>query len=540
MAAVLSYSDTTASSNSLHHPGHVASPSTTNKRTPYVARLSWFSSRLKQTQAAFAVSSAAIGPAFGCFNTYASYQIQYIGYAVGANPGQPMGSGCLDLTQACRVPLAGSGDVNLSSFILYMNALAFAISGVLCFLVSGFGDYMGWKREQYICLLVVYGAFALPVAGMTAYNVPTLNSFGALYVVFNTVGFLAGAWQNIYIPEVMYDNTESNADRTETAPSTKREREVRGATLSVWGYNAYQFSLTVFYCITIGISFASATAAIQAGLWVTTASGALCIVLALVAWPFLPSPAPKPLPAGTKLWTLPLSTFAELWQACTKFPEAMKYLVAFTIYNDSIFAFSAVISQLFNLSLRPSLLEFTYFSLAGTVTSFVFPTIWLYLFRYTGRVSLRQWTIVAYAVIAFTAVWCLLGLSDSSKVGFKNRWEFYFFQIVQNMAFSLLSAVFRVVYSELFPRGAEVQYFSFQLAIGCATVWIPQVVDSAIVDATNMVRFPAIISLVTILIAIGFAWWTDDLKGALAAQRASGLEPEIAGDGLAKVPSEEA
>jgi hypothetical protein len=30
----------------------------------------------------------------------------------------------------------------------------------------------------------------------------------------------------------------------------------------------------------------------------------------------------------------------ELWRACTKFPEAMKYLAAFTIYNDSVFAFS--------------------------------------------------------------------------------------------------------------------------------------------------------------------------------------------------------
>jgi hypothetical protein len=37
---------------------------------------------------------------------------------------------------------------------------------------------------------------------MTAYNLQTFNSYCGLSVVFNTVGFLAGAWQNIYIPDV--------------------------------------------------------------------------------------------------------------------------------------------------------------------------------------------------------------------------------------------------------------------------------------------------------------------------------------------------
>ncbi|GAA5860683.1 hypothetical protein JCM5353_001129 [Sporobolomyces roseus] len=488
----------------------------------------WVSDPLEQTKIAFALSSAAIGPVFGTFGTYVSYQLQYIGYAIGANPGQPLGTGCLDLSQSCRVPF-GSGNVNLTSLILYLNAIAFALSGALCLLVSGVGDYMGWKREQYIVLVICYGAFALPVASMTAYNLETFNSYCGLSVVFNTVGFLAGAWQNIYIPDVMHGDTASLV--SEKAES-RREREIRGVNTSVWGFNAYYASLIVFYCITIGITFVSPTAATQAGLWVTTASAALCIVLAAVAWPFLPSPRAKALPPGVSLSKVPFITLVELWRACTKYRQCIFYLVGFVIYNDSVFAFSAVIGQLFNLQLRPSILEFTYYSIVGTGTSIVAPTIFMYLFRYTKFLSLRSWTVFAYSLIAFTCFWCCIGFSDNAKIGFKHRWEFYLFQVITNIAYGLMPSIFRVLYCELFPKGAEVQYFSFQLAISCATVWIPQVVDSFTVDATNLVRLPAAVALAMMLVAIGFTLGTNVERGIVAVKQAEvaerdELEPDL-------------
>jgi hypothetical protein len=117
-----------------------------------------------------------------------------------------------------------------------------------------------------------------------------------------------------------------------------------------------------------------------------------------------------------------------------------------------------------------------------------------------------------------------------------------------------MSALFRVLYSELFPKRAEVQYFSFQLAIACGTVWIPQVVDSAIVDATNLVRLPAgedpfspsfssprpsdsnllrffpvpAVALAMILVAIGLTFWTDIERGIRMVHHAEleGAEPD--------------
>lgn len=50
------------------------------------------------------------------------------------------------------------------------------------------------------------------------------------------------------------------------------------------------------------------------------------------------------------------------------------------------------------------------------------------------------------------------------------RWEFY----VQNFIFYLSGAIvnssFRVLYSELVPRGSEIEWFGLQVVISCATV----------------------------------------------------------------------
>lgn len=142
-----------------------------------------------------------IGPAFGSAVTYMSYQIQQDAFhGVGHHPGMPNGSGCPDLGKACRVPL-GSKDVNLTSLLLYLNAISYCVSGLLTLLVCGWGDHISevavwswltadYKREQYIGALLVYGSLCLPVAGLTHHTLRDYSFLIAIYTIFNIVGFL--------------------------------------------------------------------------------------------------------------------------------------------------------------------------------------------------------------------------------------------------------------------------------------------------------------------------------------------------------------
>jgi hypothetical protein len=65
-------------------------------------------------------------------------------------------------------------------------------------------------------------------------------------------------------------------------------------------------STVIFYLVTIGVSYASMEAQRNAGLYMTTAAGAVCIVCALSAWQFLPAPPGKP--HSGSFWLLPLQT----------------------------------------------------------------------------------------------------------------------------------------------------------------------------------------------------------------------------------------
>ncbi|KAK4560577.1 hypothetical protein LTR86_005774 [Recurvomyces mirabilis] len=489
---------------------------------------------LRRYKTGYFFSTLGLGPAFAGFGTYVTFQLQTIAYVIGHEPGAARGTGCPPTAPACLVAF-GDQQVNLTSYLLYLNALCFAISGALVLIVSGIGDRFSFQREQYVLMLVVYGVLCLPVAGLKAMTEKTFTTFAVLYVLSNVVGFVASAWSNIFVPYAMQGTPAIDASEGGEATSgippnagqlddhhhtlgkhSRRQKEQSGLSMSAWGWNGLNAGQLIIYVIVFGLTYVNS---LFVGLYTTTAAGALCIVLVLAAWHLLPSPVRQHDNAPTTMagWLgLPFQAFRTLYQGLRVYREAFKYLIGFTIYNDTLFAFTTVSGQVFNLSIRPSLREFTAYTLVGPVVGMVCAT--LLLFGYSplltyGKVTLRHWTIISYAVFTLAAVWSSIGISSSAKIGLKHRWEFYFIQVLVQISFSVSNVAFRVLLPQMFPRGNEVQYFGFQQAISLATVWIPQVVNAPVVDATNNLRVPAIVSAVFGLIAMGLAVWTNEEAG---------------------------
>ncbi|KAI1426084.1 hypothetical protein F5Y12DRAFT_307584 [Xylaria sp. FL1777] len=476
--------------------------------------------QLRRYETGYFLSTFSIGPPFASFVTYVGFQLQNIGYVVGHVPGEPLRSGCPATATSCRVPFAGSGDVNLTSYILYLNAIIYALSGGLTLIVSGIGDYVNYQREQYVVQLVIYGILCLPIASLRGNDLMTFNTLSGLYVVFNVIGFLAGAWMNIFIPFVMHRSEESRSPSSQQLPDDREDAAGKavedGIRMGVWGSNGLSAGQVILYVISIGLTFVSA---IYAGLYTTTAAGALCIVLSLISWRLLPAPAPKSGQEGetVRQWLmLPLTTFSLLFRQIWEYPESFKYLLAYTIYNDTLFAFSSVTSQLFNLNIRPSLREFTYYSLVQPGSAIISATVFLYLRpimkQYFGM-TLRHWTVLCYSITCFCALWCSIGISATVPIGFKHRWEFYFFQALLSIASSIAGVAFRVLFSRLFPQGNEIKFFGFQLVLSLGTVWVPQIVNGPIVDATNNLRLPAAISSALLLFCVVVTLLVDEGKG---------------------------
>ncbi|KAI3485411.1 hypothetical protein L1887_51335 [Cichorium endivia] len=229
------------------------------------------------TRPGFAMTQFAIGTPFSAFNTYIIYQMQIVGYTIGNEPGQPRGSGCSLLATACEVPFGTNSFINYVSFNNYINVITYVSTGVLILALSGIGDRMGYKREQYVLLTIAYAALALPSAALTKVDSPTFAALAALYVVFNLLGFLAGNWGKYVVPYVMFSCYDDGKDEGHPEqpsglailPSEllRATREVKGTKAAVWGSNALSIGQIAVLLLTIGISYVSAS---SAGLYLTS------------------------------------------------------------------------------------------------------------------------------------------------------------------------------------------------------------------------------------------------------------------------------
>lgn len=94
--------------------------------------------------------------------------------------------------------------------------------------------------------------------------------------------------------------------------SMRAIREREGVKISVWGGVSMNVGLVIFYCITIGLTYANYEASLYAGLYMTTVAGGICILTALVGWRMLPAPHGKPVEEGVSWWSVPFRT----WESC--------------------------------------------------------------------------------------------------------------------------------------------------------------------------------------------------------------------------------
>ena len=94
-------------------------------------------------------------------------------------------------------------------------------------------------------------------------------------------------------------------------------------------------------------------------------------------------------------------------------------LVSYTIYTDTTFAVSSVITQLFVTEIRPSTLEISLFALAQSLFLIGCTLVFLWI-QPCFRIRLETWLICGYALMILVPVWACIGLADVN-FGFKVR-----------------------------------------------------------------------------------------------------------------------
>lgn len=92
-------------------------------------------------------------------------------------------------------------------------------------------------------------------------------------------------------------------------------------------------------------------------------------------------------------------------------------LISYTIYTDTTFAASSVISQLFIAEIRPGTLEFSLFSLTQVLCIIGCNVLFL-LIQPHLPVKMETWLLAGYALMVLIPFWGCIGLADVD-FGFK-------------------------------------------------------------------------------------------------------------------------
>ena len=159
----------------------------------------------------------------------------------------------------------------------------------------------------------------------------------------------------------------------------------------------------------------------------STSAGVISIVISLAAWGLLPKAAPALHGrAFTNAFCEPFQTVLDLLRGISKYPPAFKLLVSYTIYADASLVFGGVTGSLYTLNVSRDIRIYTAYALvqpasallAGMFSACIYPRILRGRLQ-SSNSALKAVMLVALAVNLFVAVWCCIGISTRSRIGFK-------------------------------------------------------------------------------------------------------------------------
>lgn len=450
------------------------------------------------------------GPVASMSRTYVPASIQSIARSVGRTKD---GRHCAMTGNDCYVKF-GVGTVHYTSYVLYLRAIATAVEGVVAIFLMGIADYSNYRKLFVICSILIYGCFALPFAGLTQSNYPTLKAASALYALMSIDDSIYQIMEGSYIPLFM------RAD--------KKDPLKRGSIVSVLGIVIGNVGGLTALIIGIIISYTSGRPdkdGYHNFLLAITIAGCLTVVLSIFSSFYIPSVKGKK--RDSNVMVLPFKRFFGLLKDIQQYPMAFLYCVSWVIWNVSYSNFMSMFLLLFRstLGLGSTDSEYTVYTFMSYISASLGSLAWMVLYP-RFKFNIKYWGYMFLAFSIFSNFWGCLGIHHATRVGFQHRWEFWIFEVFYAGTSSAMRSLNRCVYSLLLPKGDEAQYFGLEIMLGVATGWIGSLVNAVIQDRTNDDRFPFLPNMFLAIISIVLYFFVDLENGMAAVNKAKQPQEE--------------
>ena len=221
-----------------------------------------------------------------------------------------------------------------------------------------------------------------------------------------------------------------------------------------------------------------------------------------LSWSFLtwarlrPRHARRALPAGQTYFSMGFKQLGKTLREIRTFPETLKYLLAYFLYNDGIQTVIAMASTFAAAPLVRGGLELDTSTLISVILLIQFVAFFGALFwgRLAGWVGSKRSILISLVIWSGVVIYAFFGMKGDARV-----LEFTLMGVVIAIVLGGSQAISRSLFAQMIPDGKEAEYYSFYEISERGTSWIGPALFAFVNQVFGSLR-PAILSLIFLFI----------------------------------------
>ncbi|MBL8078537.1 MAG: MFS transporter [Anaerolineales bacterium] len=336
------------------------------------------------------------------------------------------------------------------SFLPYCISFSVGMQVLFLPILGAIADY-SHLRKTMMQLFATIGAIATILMFLVTGNLWWLG--GVLFVLANLAFGAAIVFYNAYLPDIA-----SEPERDRVSSYGWAMGYLGGGVLLALNLAFFTFSedLGVPGELAVRINLASA------GIW--------WLGFSFLTWSRLrPRHAARQLPAGETYASIGFKQLRKTFSEVKHFPETLKFLLAYFLYNDGIQTVIAVASTFAAAPLIQGGLELEQSTLIAVILMIQFVAFFGALFwgKLAGWIGAKQSVVVSLVIWAAVVIYAYSGLKGESAT-----LQFFILGIFIALVMGGSQAISRSLYAQMIPNGKEAEFFSFYEISERGTSWI--------------------------------------------------------------------
>ncbi len=335
------------------------------------------------------------------------------------------------------------------SFLPYCISFSVGLQVLFLPILGAIADY-SHLRKQMMQLFASIGAISTILMFVVTGNLWWLG--GVLFIIANLSFGAAIVFYNAYLPDIA-----SEEERDRVSSYGWAMGYLGGGILLALNLAFFIFSedLGVPGDLAVRINLASA------GIW--------WMGFAFITWARLrPRHSARALPVGETYASVGFKQLGKTFREIRNFPETLKYLLAYFLYNDGIQTVIAVSSTFAAAPIIRGGLEVSQDTLIAVILMIQFVAFGGALFwgKLAKWIGAKQSIIVSLVIWSGVVIFAYGGMQGESRVT-----EFIILGALIAIVLGGSQAISRSLFAQMIPKGKEAEYYSFYEVSERGTSW---------------------------------------------------------------------